>query len=70
MRLALLGDLHYHEIDRSIPGLAEARDAFYRHVLDEFLNLDADLYVSLGDLTNFGLTSELEEVYAMLRLAR
>jgi len=67
MRLALLGDLHYHEIDRSIPGLAEARDAFYRHVLDEFLNLDADLYVSLGDLTNFGLTSELEEVYAMLR---
>ncbi|MFU1795456.1 metallophosphoesterase family protein [Paenibacillus azoreducens] len=66
MRLALVGDLHYHEIDRSIPGLAEARTAFYRHVLDQFLDLDADLYISLGDLTNFGLTSELEEVYALL----
>ncbi|GIO29266.1 MULTISPECIES: metallophosphoesterase family protein [Paenibacillus] len=66
MRLALLGDLHYHEIDRSVHGLVEARNAFYQHVLDEFLNQDADLYISLGDLTNYGLTSELEEVYAIL----
>ncbi|MCJ8014907.1 metallophosphoesterase [Paenibacillus sp. KQZ6P-2] len=67
MKLALLGDLHYHEIDRSIPGLEEARTAFYHHVLEQFLNLDADLYISLGDLTNYGLTSELQEVYALLK---
>ena len=66
MRLALLGDLHYHEIDGAIPGLGEARNAFYRHVLDEFLNVDANLYISLGDLTNFGLASELKEVNGLI----
>ncbi|MDR0271476.1 metallophosphoesterase [Paenibacillus sp.] len=66
MKLALLGDLHYHEIDQSIPGLSEARTEFYHNVLEQFLNLDADLYISLGDLTNFGLVSELEDVYRLL----
>nr|WP_272914978.1 metallophosphoesterase [Paenibacillus dendrobii] len=63
----MLGDLHYHEVDRSIPGLAEARTTFYHCVLEQFLNLDADLYISLGDLTNFGLASELQDVYALLK---
>lgn len=67
MRLALLGDLHYHEIDASIPGLLEARTTFYHHVLEQFLNLEADMYISLGDLTNYGLTSELQEIYELLR---
>ncbi|MEC0242458.1 metallophosphoesterase [Paenibacillus dokdonensis] len=67
MKLALLGDLHYHEIDTTIPGLPEAKAAFYQNVLEQFLNLDADLYISLGDLTNYGLTSELQEVYELLQ---
>ncbi|GIP26887.1 hypothetical protein J23TS9_20170 [Paenibacillus sp. J23TS9] len=67
MKLALLGDLHYHEIDTTIPGLPEAKAAFYQNVLEQFLNLDADMYISLGDLTNYGLTSELEEIYELLQ---
>lgn len=67
MKLALLGDLHYHEIDTTIPGLPEARTAFYQNVLEQFLNLDADMYISLGDLTNYGLTSELQEIYELLQ---
>ncbi|NBD25653.1 metallophosphoesterase family protein [Paenibacillus glycinis] len=67
MRLVLMGDLHYHEIDATIPGLPEARTAFYHTLLERFLNTDADLHISLGDLTNFGSPSELQEVYALLR---
>lgn len=67
MRLVLMGDLHYHEIDATIPGLPEARTAFYHTLLDHFLNTDADLHISLGDLTNFGSPSELQEVSELLR---
>ncbi|MGM0882877.1 MAG: metallophosphoesterase family protein [Bacillota bacterium] len=67
MRLVLMGDLHYHEIDKSIPGLLEARTAFYNTLLGRFLDMDADLHISLGDLTNFGSTLELQEVYELLQ---
>lgn len=67
MKLVLMGDLHYHEIDKSIPGLLEARTAFYNTLLGRFLDMDADLHISLGDLTNFGSTLELQEVYELLQ---
>ncbi|RCW51958.1 metallophosphoesterase family protein [Paenibacillus prosopidis] len=67
MKLVLMGDLHYHEIDKSIPGLREARTAFYHTLLGRFLDMDADLHISLGDLTNFGSTLELQEVYELLQ---
>lgn len=67
MKLVLMGDLHYHEIDKSIPGLSEARTAFYHTLLGRFLDMDADLHISLGDLTNFGSTLELQEVYELLQ---
>ncbi|GGF98666.1 hypothetical protein GCM10010912_49200 [Paenibacillus albidus] len=67
MRLVLMGDLHYHEIDKTIPGLLEARTAFYHTLLGRFMEMDADLHVSLGDLTNFGSSLELQEVYELLR---
>lgn len=67
MRLVLMGDLHYHEIDKSVPGLPEARTAFYHTLLGRFLDMDADLHISLGDLTNFGSSLELEEVYGLLQ---
>jgi len=67
MRLVLMGDLHYHEIDKSVPGLLEARTAFYHTLLGRFLDMDADLHISLGDLTNFGSSLELQEVYELLQ---
>ncbi|MBD2869386.1 metallophosphoesterase family protein [Paenibacillus arenilitoris] len=66
MRLILMGDLHYHDIDETIEGLREARAAFYETYLGCFLEMDADYHISLGDLTNFGTSSELQEVYAIL----
>jgi len=67
MKLVVMGDLHYHEIDAAIAGWKEARDAFYDALLERFLDMEADFHISLGDLTNYGATTELEEVYALLR---
>lgn len=67
MRLVLMGDLHYHEIDETIPGWLEARNDFYRTFLERFLELEADAHISLGDLTNYGASAELLEVYEIIR---
>lgn len=66
MKLILMGDLHYHDIDAAVPGLAEARDAFYGALLGRFMDEEADLHISLGDLTNYGEATELREVYGLL----
>jgi len=65
--MALMGDLHYHYVDDSIPGWREARDRFYGTLLDRFLGIEADWHISLGDLTNFGTPAELEGVYGLIR---
>ncbi|SFE07991.1 Calcineurin-like phosphoesterase [Paenibacillus catalpae] len=66
MRLILMGDLHYHDIDEAVEGLREARAAFYETYLGRFLEMDANYHISLGDLTNYGTVSELREVYEIL----
>lgn len=66
MKIAMIGDLHYPSIDETIPGLKEARSTFYERFIDQFLGTDADFYVSIGDLTNYGLESELKEVYGLI----
>jgi predicted phosphodiesterase len=62
-----MGDLHYHEIDESITEWKESRDVFYQSLLGRFLDMDADYHISLGDLTHFGTSLELREVYEILR---
>ncbi|TDF97068.1 metallophosphoesterase family protein [Paenibacillus piri] len=67
MKLAVMGDLHYHEVDETIPGWLEARDMFFQSFLGRFLEVEADAHISLGDLTNYGYASELQGVYATIR---
>ncbi|MGQ7886010.1 metallophosphoesterase family protein [Paenibacillus sp. WC2504] len=67
MKLVVMGDLHYHEINETIPGWLEARNEFYETLLGRFLELEGDAHISLGDLTNYGHSSELRDVYALLR---
>lgn len=66
MKLVLMGDLHYHDIDETIPGWREARSTFYETLLERFLEIDANYHISLGDLTNIGSTSEVREVFEMI----
>jgi 3',5'-cyclic AMP phosphodiesterase CpdA len=67
MKLVLMGDLHYHDADRNVQEWVEAREKFYGAVFGRFLELEADAHISLGDLTNFGTPSELEDVYQWIR---
>jgi len=67
MKIAIIGDLHYSVLDETVPGLIEARRDFYQAFLEKFLDVEADLHISLGDLTNYGHTEELVNVYSILR---
>lgn len=67
MKLVIMGDLHYHDVDPGIPGLLVARNLFYGNLLGRFLQTEGDLHISLGDLTNAGSATELREVSEMLR---
>ncbi|MDT0162806.1 MULTISPECIES: metallophosphoesterase [Bacillaceae] len=67
MKIAMIGDLHYPAINEEVLGLKEARTAFYETFMNYFLDIEADFHVSIGDLTNFGLPNELEEIYSIIR---
>lgn len=79
MKIAIMGDLHYPSIHgvqfpdwygREIKALDEdiinKRDAFFAYYLEQFFSQEVDLYVSLGDLTHFGMKDEFEEVYELI----
>ncbi|MFC4323768.1 metallophosphoesterase family protein [Litchfieldia salsa] len=66
MKIAMIGDLHYPTIDETIPGLEEARSTFYERFMNLFLGTEANFHVSIGDLTNFGTTEELKEIYRII----
>ncbi len=66
MKIALFSDLHYPAIDERVPGLLEARASFYKEFIDQFLAIDARLHVSLGDLTNYGMAHELNNIYSLI----
>ncbi|WP_208585560.1 metallophosphoesterase family protein [Gracilibacillus suaedae] len=66
MKFAVIGDLHFPKVDSSVEGLEEAKGDFYRSFLELFLGNEADLHISLGDLTHYGTTDELEDVYQII----
>ncbi|MDN7247026.1 metallophosphoesterase family protein [Planococcus shenhongbingii] len=67
MKIAVIGDLHYPTLKDGCAYIEEDRQSFYETFLERFFSIPADLYVSIGDLTNFGRIDELEEVYAIIR---
>ncbi|NGP44027.1 metallophosphoesterase [Bacillaceae bacterium SIJ1] len=66
MRIAFIGDLHYPVVEENEATVKEARDAFYAEFLHRFFATEADYYISLGDLTNYGEESEVREVYELI----
>lgn len=67
MKIAVIGDLHYPTLKDGCAFIEENRRIFYETFLERFFSVPADLYVSIGDLTNFGRQDELEDVYAIIR---
>lgn len=66
MKIAVFGDLHYPAIQENFPDIRKTRDQFFRTFLTSFFSVEADLYVSIGDLTNYGLEDELTEVFQII----
>ncbi|TWT27186.1 metallophosphoesterase [Planomicrobium sp. CPCC 101110] len=67
MRIAVIGDLHYPELTTDNQFIAGARQGFYETFMERFFSIPADLYVSIGDLTNYGTEEELENIYSIIR---
>lgn len=67
MKIAVIGDLHYPTLKDGCAFIEKNRRVFYETFLERFFSVPADLYVSIGDLTNYGRQDELEEVYAIIR---
>jgi Icc protein len=69
MRLAIIGDLHFFD-NRFVQGNEElllAKESFYERYLQKFFEVEADLHISLGDLTHMGWEEEFESVYQYIR---
>lgn len=66
LKIAVIGDLHYPALEEGNVSIEEDRNMFYETFLERFFSIPADLYVSIGDLTNFGWKEELEEVYSII----
>lgn len=71
MKIAVMSDLHYPSSEgvriKLKNHVISERDNFYNDYLKKFFSEEADLYVSLGDLTNYGKEDELKEVYEIIR---
>jgi predicted phosphodiesterase len=63
VRIALMGDLHYPQITDQNQELLEAKEKFFSNYFNIFFTTEADLYLSIGDLTHEGLQEEFQEVY-------
>lgn len=66
LRIAFIGDLHYPTVETNEETIRSARDTFYSDFLRAFFEVEADYYVSIGDLTNYGTADELHEVYQII----
>lgn len=67
LKLVMLGDLHYPIMQHATDPLRTTRNAFFSEILRQFASMDADYYISLGDLTNEGLPEELSDVMELLK---
>ncbi|PTQ55178.1 MAG: hypothetical protein BSOLF_0048 [Candidatus Carbobacillus altaicus] len=66
MRIAVLGDFHFSRLVDAEDEARRARDLAAKKVFDAFFSEDADLYVSVGDLTHMGHPDEYRAVYALI----
>jgi 3',5'-cyclic AMP phosphodiesterase CpdA len=62
LTIALMGDLHYPQLQMQNEALLEAREKFFPAYLKSFMGTKADFHISVGDLSHMGLAEEFEAV--------
>lgn len=66
MKIAVIGDLHYPTAKEEYAPSQKNRQLFYESFMEHFFSIPADLYVSTGDMTNFGTEDELKDIYEII----
>ncbi|CAM5197747.1 hypothetical protein UACE39S_06140 [Ureibacillus acetophenoni] len=59
MKIVVFGDLHYPTIKETYAEMKHEGEIFFKEFLNQVFKVEADLYVSLGDLTNYGLQDQI-----------
>lgn len=67
MRIVVLSDVHYTGKKWRSQHLKVLNEKFYNTLFHKFFDQDADLYVSLGDLTHYGTVGEFKEVQNIIK---
>lgn len=68
MRIAILGDLHYSaRLLTRYPAHRAARDRAFDALVRRFFAVEADWYVSIGDLVNEGRAADYDGIYRLIR---
>ncbi|UJF33625.1 metallophosphoesterase family protein [Paenibacillus hexagrammi] len=63
MRFVVMGDFHYSRMNNGTDDMVQARDKVFTALLNQFLAMDGDLHISLGDLTHEGYPEEFRYVF-------
>lgn len=67
LRIALIGDLHYPGMLNNTAGDITVRETFYTELLHSFFMEDADLHISVGDVTHQGSSEEWKGIERMIQ---
>ena len=67
LKLIVMGDFHFPIMRDEDQELKKIRDAFFGSLLQQMLEAEADVHISLGDLTNEGCEEELKYIASEVR---
>ncbi len=70
MRIVCMGDTHYSSMRWKGDYLRRINHKFYTRLFRTFFAQEADLYLSLGDITHFGALAEYRGVYSIIEEAK
>lgn len=67
MKIAVIGDLNGRALKEMQGFSKKERLSFYDSFVKHFFSIPADLYVSIGDLTNSASTDDLKYIYSVIQ---
>ncbi|MBG9981143.1 metallophosphoesterase [Facklamia sp. DSM 111018] len=70
MKFSVIGDLHYSNNLLNVEEFEEIREFYFYHFMKWFFEDDADLFFSIGDLTNTGHPDEVTGIYKIIEDVR
>ncbi|MFK4998540.1 metallophosphoesterase family protein [Bacillus sp. N9] len=67
LKIAVVGDMHFPNKDGMDESVLKIRNEFYQEFVHCFMEKEADLYVSVGDLVDGGTKEEYDEIEQLIK---